>query len=438
MTGRGQRLATKWASAALARSRPLHLSAVRLEEAPRKPAIGSIAQLRKLIPGTSMIKAREALTATWPAGAASEDVQAAVAWLESDRRASGAKKAEKVADREAKEGAVGVCVLSDGAPNYSGEAKAPSEFTPLAQAGLVELNCETDFVARNELFGQLLADLAHTAALFPTIADIPRTTTEQGAAPRLFDISAEEFLEFPLIASSPNAAAAESSANASAGSTASTAATPPKTVKSAIVDVIARVGERIHLARASTLVSPPPPSPFAPRRSSPESPSPAWFVASAFTHGAAASVSSSSSGTGELRPGYTLSSGKVASILVTRFDRSDETNRTDEASLRSMRGMARSLARQCAGMPTEAIRGQDETALYAQPFLMRLKAAELEGESGSEGGMGGASAEPTSVEASLKSWADVWARGQAVRGEESAVQVLDLRRWGLGEVEEQP
>lgn len=414
------------------RSRPLHTSTAR-HEAQRKPAIGSIAQLRKLVPGTSMIKAREALTATWPSDAASEDVQAAVAWLESDRRASGAKKAEKVADRQAKEGAMGVCVLSDGAPNYSGEAKAPAQFTPLAQAGLVELNCETDFVARNELFGQLLADLAHTAALFPSLADVSNSeAAAAAAAPRLLDIPVEEFLDFPLLASSPH------SSSPTTSSPSADAAAAPKTVRSAIVDIIARVGERIHLARASTLVSAPPPSPLAPRRSSPDSPGPAWFVASAFTHGAAASTSSSSTAasTGELRPGYTLSSGKVASLLITRFDRSDETKRTDEASLRSMRGLARSLARQSAGMPTRSVRGDEETALYAQPFLMRLNAAKLEGEE-DEAAAAGGSDEPPSVEASLEKWASVWARGQAARPGDPAVQVLDLRRWGVGEGEEQ-
>ncbi len=39
------------------------------------------------------------------------------------------------------------------------------------QAALVELNCETDFVARNALFSRLVADVAHTAAFLIEFAE---------------------------------------------------------------------------------------------------------------------------------------------------------------------------------------------------------------------------------------------------------------------------
>lgn len=67
-------------------------------------------------------------------------------------RERGIAKAAKKADREAKEGFVGSYI------HHNGKI-----------ATLVELNCETDFVARNDSFQALARDLAiHTAMANPT------------------------------------------------------------------------------------------------------------------------------------------------------------------------------------------------------------------------------------------------------------------------------
>lgn len=67
-------------------------------------------------------------------------------------RERGVAKAAKKADREAREGFVGSYI------HHNGKI-----------ATLVELNCETDFVARNEQFQTLARDLAiHTAMANPT------------------------------------------------------------------------------------------------------------------------------------------------------------------------------------------------------------------------------------------------------------------------------
>jgi elongation factor Ts len=67
-------------------------------------------------------------------------------------RARGAAKAAKRSAREASEGAVGAYVHMGGKIGV-----------------LVEVNCETDFVARNEAFQQLVRDIAmHIAATNPT------------------------------------------------------------------------------------------------------------------------------------------------------------------------------------------------------------------------------------------------------------------------------
>jgi elongation factor Ts len=66
-------------------------------------------------------------------------------------RARGAAKAAKRADREAREGAVGSYIHMNGRVGV-----------------LIEVNCETDFVARNDAFQKLVKELAmHVAAMNP-------------------------------------------------------------------------------------------------------------------------------------------------------------------------------------------------------------------------------------------------------------------------------
>jgi elongation factor Ts len=89
-------------------------------------------------------------------------------------RASGAAKAAKRSDREAKEGAV-------------------TSYVHNARVGvLIELNCETDFVARNADFQQLARDLAmHIAAADPT----PVAVAAEGIPPAVIDRERAIYLE---------------------------------------------------------------------------------------------------------------------------------------------------------------------------------------------------------------------------------------------------
>jgi len=90
------------------------------------------------------------------------DVEAAVEWL----RKKGAASAEKRAGREAREGVVQAYI------HHSRNVGV-----------LVELNCETDFVARNDEFQELARDLAmHIAASDPIAVsreDIPADVVER-------------------------------------------------------------------------------------------------------------------------------------------------------------------------------------------------------------------------------------------------------------------
>src|ERR1700754_1819943 len=89
--------------------------------------------------GVGMMDCKKALTEN------NGDIEASMDWL----RAKGLSKAAKKADRVAAEGLVAIAVQNNGAGMV---------------AAAVELNAETDFVARNELF-QNAARKAAAAAL---------------------------------------------------------------------------------------------------------------------------------------------------------------------------------------------------------------------------------------------------------------------------------
>jgi elongation factor Ts len=117
-----------------------------------------VAELRART-GAGMMDCKKALEET--AG----DLEKAVDVL----RKKGAAKADKRAERVASEGVIGHYVHHDG-----------------KQAALVELNCETDFVARTEDFKTLAHDLAvHIAAAKPLavrIEDLPPETVARERA----------------------------------------------------------------------------------------------------------------------------------------------------------------------------------------------------------------------------------------------------------------
>ncbi|KAF9582338.1 hypothetical protein BGW38_000327 [Lunasporangiospora selenospora] len=110
-----------------------------------KPNIKLIAEIRKAMEGVSMLKAKEALIQT------NNDLEKALEWVREDEQKAGIKKAEKLKDRQALEGLVGVVVGELGTSGNRG--------------AIVEINCETDFVSRNDLFKSLVSQIASTALL---------------------------------------------------------------------------------------------------------------------------------------------------------------------------------------------------------------------------------------------------------------------------------
>lgn len=385
---------------------------------PKKPSMQAIAELRKQMPGTSMLKAREALLAsrTTPD---EDSVPAALEWLEIDRKKTGAKKADKVASRSAREGVIAVSILTDGLPSSvelkaelkHEAAQAGLEVTSPAQAAIVEVNCETDFVAKNEVFTDLVKDIVHTVALFPTMASVDGTS-EKG---ELIDIPIAALLPFPLLPSSPAAQAS---------------AIGVRTVESAIIDTVSRLGEKISIARAAAIRQAVPPFADGPRQSNTSTAKGSTIlkVASAFAHGGSSGLSAKNAS----NPGYVLTSGRVASLLVTQLSSAALPTvlaKTGDPVQESVRALTRSLARQTAGMQTRSIKpssssvpaqGDVSSALYDQPFMMLLPAATPSPES---------SANP--VQQVLTEWSE--SKGLGGR---DTVEVLDMSRWELGETSE--
>ncbi len=93
---------------------------------------------------------------------ANGDIEKAIELL----RKKGIAKAAKKAQRETKEGRIGSYIHFDGSIGV-----------------LIELSCETDFVARNETFGQLIEELGmHIAASSPQYIspeDVPQEVIEK-------------------------------------------------------------------------------------------------------------------------------------------------------------------------------------------------------------------------------------------------------------------
>ena len=314
--------------------RPLVFTPIRFYSgSAEKPSLKLVAELRELTE-VSITKAREALAAS------NNDVSAALQWLQNDLTVSGAKKAAKVAHRSACEGLVSAAVLSRGTGSSLSSSSSLSSHSPRGhghdgvRAALVELNCETDFVARNALFGRLVADVAHTAAFLaePSDSSTPHQT-------HLRPVPREQLLDAPLLSATGEGPTGSGSAGLG-------------TVGSAIRDAIAKLGENVVLKRAVSVVHDPVPRTRADL---------GMRIAS-YTHGGVVSPAlpqSTSQGHIGALALLALKSPRLTPLLSTLEFR-EELERIERA-----------LARQIVGFDTTAIRGEgEEGALYDQPFMM--------------------------------------------------------------------
>jgi elongation factor Ts len=127
-------------------------------------------------------------------------------------REKGIEAAAKKVSREAREGLVGVYV------HYGSRV-----------AGMVELNCETDFVARTDDFQNLANSLAqHIVALNPryiTADEVPDEAVAESGLPR------EKFIEESVLLAQPFVKE------------------PSRTIEEKIKEAIAKLGENIVVRR---------------------------------------------------------------------------------------------------------------------------------------------------------------------------------------------
>jgi elongation factor Ts len=316
-----------------------------------KPPLQLVAELRRRT-DVSIAKAREALSSS------NNNVECALEWLRKDIVASGSQKATKVAARIAKEGLISVSILSNGS--------GVQMVTGGLRAAMVELNCETDFVGRNELFGHLAADIAHTAAF---ISESPSEPADE----MLTRCSLDMLNEAPLVCRNPQA---RFSSN---------------TVARAIRDLVAKVGEKIYLRRAVTVVR------------NPLTQSNLGLRLGSYVHG---SVHHPSQGRLAALAIIALKSPRLSNLLLS------------ESFAKDLESLQRSLSRQIVGFDTQRVRSltssKDETALYDQPFLMM-----------------NAGSSDDSVGKVLRRWAQE--KGVTIDGEEeTGVEVLEFAKWVVG------
>lgn len=320
----------------------------------QKIPITLVAELRKKTQ-VSINKAREALTHS------NGDVAGAVEWLQKDMATSGAAKAAKVASRETKEGVISVSVLSPGAGLTTVGG---------VRAAMVELNCETDFVGRNDLFAKLAQDIAHTAAFI--------SEAKQGGDVSFVPVSLDELKESPLLSHNDPGAS------------------PSGSVANAIRDTIVKVGENIILGRASAIVEDGPISPSINTHKA--------LRIGSYVHGAL----------------HGLAAGRVGALSLVNL-RSNQLSQiiAREQFQQELAILERSLARQVVGFDTLSIEPApenevEEQALYRQPFI--TLAGEFNG---------------LPVSEALTKWS--LSQGLISEGSEGGVQVLNFLKWTVGE-----
>ncbi|THH27668.1 hypothetical protein EUX98_g6520 [Antrodiella citrinella] len=332
-----------------------------------------IAKLRKQSP-VSLSLARTALEAS------SLSVSGALEWLAANAATSNAKKVDKVGGRSTNEGMVGVYTISHG---VTGRMRAP------VWAGMVEMNSETDFVARGELFGKLLSEIAHSAAFNAAskerVKKDQNKSADDGGLMKPVDVN--ELLNAPLISFSNTDVSGK----------------PLPTISDAIRTLMGQVGENISLRRAATV-----------KRDLFQIKNVGLRLAS-YGHGGTFSIPAS------------FQSGRVASmaVLALKGQFTGDTSicglvRQQPGFINDLEELEAALVRQISGFPTTAIDGQSllegeeaEAALYNQQFMMY----------------------PPASDASVREVLEKWAQQHDLvetKENEGGLQVVEFLKWTVG------
>ncbi|KAK0208726.1 elongation factor TS-domain-containing protein [Desarmillaria ectypa] len=269
----------------------------------KKMNIQLVAELRKLT-DAPLTKARLALQKS------NGDLEGAKKWLEAELVASGAAKAAKVEGRAANQGVISLTVVDGGYGHGFDPKHHQKERDGRIRAGLVEVNCESDFVARTDQFSQL------AAALSSVVAQIPALSHYED--PSFVPLDVPELLQ------------------AQYGDGA-------MTVKSAIQNIIATIGENISIRRAAAISWAPQPD-RAVRLG--------WY-----TH------NSNFPFQGQI-VGLSLLDMRVQSIGKLLEPTIEDSPLSDKAGQ-----LSHALAQQVVGFNPVFVTGSDETSLYEQGFM---------------------------------------------------------------------
>jgi elongation factor Ts len=288
--------------------------------------VSLIASLRKLRP-VPLSLAREALQKS------NNNIDSALSYLDSSTSASASKKAEKVSGRSTSEGVIAISLLGG------------------KRVGMVHVGCETDFVARNDIFLRTSRSIAGTTAFLdvPGERDVPTASSSTTTIPdpiQEFPVSA--LMEAPIISLPP------SSTDAASINPDPTPTTDPTTISQSLLTTLSQTGENLRLLRAVSFAAPFPSSPLI------------RYVPGAYAHGGSSSTE-----------------GKVGGVVVISVQ-SQDSEKPMAARIHGIGGdqlekdlleLARTLARQVVGFPTLRISGidgsaSDEEALLNQQAMM--------------------------------------------------------------------
>ncbi|OCF73916.1 elongation factor Ts, mitochondrial [Kwoniella mangroviensis CBS 8886] len=355
--------------------RSLSTTSLRLSDQQIKVPITLIASLRKEFP-VPLAQAREALEKS------NLDLKSALDYLKNSSASSdnAEKKAAKVSGRSTDEGVISISLLGG------------------KRVGMIHLGCETDFVARNQVFLKTAKDISETTAFLdvPSEDDHPHPVEidlNKKSDP-ILNFPTESLLSAPLI-SLPS----DPTSNDNGGSNSNTSSHPisssgeAQTIKQSLLSSLTQTGENLKLLRATSFAAPFPSKPEI------------RFVPSGYAHG-----------------GSNDKQGKVGGIVVLAVESIDQEKPiatlihgpNGDKLETDLNELARTVSRQVVGFPTKIIEKQDrpfenDEILYEQPFMMK--------------------GDSRSVKEVLQEWGNE--RGVSVR-------VVGMRRWSVSEELDQP
>jgi elongation factor Ts len=279
----------------LTTQRCFHTSTIRCSTA--KPSLASMVSKLRRTTQAPISKAREAAE-KYP-----DDYEAALAYLNETLAQLGQEKASKLAGREARQGLVAMVA------------------GPGARGVVIELLCETDFVAKNALIRQLTQRAALTAML----------TGNEGTTftPYSRHLDQTTLLNAPLLESTES----------------KSTQTNLQTVQEGILDAISKLGEKITLGRTLLMEG-------------------QDYNADTYTLHQVA---------GYIHGGEDTFTGRIAGLVLTEAQASHPLTTEDILKLQqTLQPLSRDLARQIVGFSPSKINPIDETdtsALLAQPWL---------------------------------------------------------------------